>query len=66
MGAPLLVLTQSIETVFDQIWCILQSKQDSDNIIHSLLSENHCNGEFLVLLGPIISIFFACSNEEKK
>jgi hypothetical protein len=23
-------------------------------------------GEFLVLLGPIISTFFACSNEEKK
>ncbi len=28
--------------------------------------KSHFNDEFLVLLGPIISRFFACSNEEKK
>jgi len=27
--------------------------------------KSHFNDEFLVLLGPIISRFFACSNEEK-
>ncbi len=26
---------------------------------------SHFNDEFLVLLGPIISMFFACSSEEK-
>jgi hypothetical protein len=30
------------------------------------MRKSHFNDEFLVLLGPIISRFFACSNEEKK
>ncbi len=30
------------------------------------MSKSHFNDEFLVLLGPIISRFFTCSNEEKK
>ncbi len=38
----------------------LQEKQDSGNIIQITLFD-----EFLVLLGPIISRFLACSNEEK-
>ncbi len=29
------------------------------------MSKSHFNDEFLVLLGPIISRFFASSNEEK-
>jgi len=29
------------------------------------MKKSHFNNEFLVLLGPIISSFFACSNEEK-
>jgi len=29
------------------------------------MRKSHLNDEFLVLLGPIISRFFACSNEEK-
>ncbi len=29
------------------------------------MRKSHFNDEFLVLLGPIISMFFACSNEEK-
>jgi hypothetical protein len=29
------------------------------------MSKSHFNDEFLVLLGPIISRFFACSNEKK-
>jgi hypothetical protein len=29
------------------------------------MRKSHLNVEFLVLLGPIISRFFACSNEEK-
>jgi len=29
------------------------------------MRKSHFNDEFLVLLGPIISRFFACSNEEK-
>jgi hypothetical protein len=29
------------------------------------MRKSHFNDEFLVLLGPIISSFFACSNEEK-
>jgi hypothetical protein len=30
------------------------------------MRKSHFNDEFLVLLGPIISRFFACSNEENK
>jgi hypothetical protein len=30
------------------------------------MRKSHLNYEFLVFLGPIISSFFACSNEEKK
>ncbi len=30
------------------------------------MRKSHFNDEFLVLLGPIISSYFACSNEEKK
>jgi hypothetical protein len=30
------------------------------------MSKSHFNDEFLVLSGPIISRFLACSNEEKK
>jgi hypothetical protein len=30
------------------------------------MRKSHFNDEFLVLLGPIISRFFASSNEEKK
>ncbi len=29
------------------------------------MRKSHFNDKFLVLLGPIISRFFACSNEEK-
>jgi hypothetical protein len=29
------------------------------------MRKSHFNDEFLVLLGPIISRFFACSNDEK-
>jgi hypothetical protein len=29
------------------------------------MRKSHFNDEFLVLLGPIMSRFFACSNEEK-
>jgi len=29
------------------------------------MRKSHFNNDFLVLLGPIISRFFACSNEEK-
>ncbi len=29
------------------------------------MKKSHFNGEFLVLFGPIINRFFACSNEEK-
>jgi hypothetical protein len=29
------------------------------------MRKSHSNDEFLVLLGPIVSKFFACSNEEK-
>jgi hypothetical protein len=29
------------------------------------MRKSHFNDEFLLLLGPIISRFFACSNEEK-
>ncbi len=29
------------------------------------MTKSHFNDAFLVLLGPIISRFFACSNEEK-
>jgi hypothetical protein len=29
------------------------------------MRKSHFNDQFLVLLGPIISRFFACSNEEK-
>ncbi len=29
------------------------------------MRKSHFNDEFLVLLGPIISSFFACSNKEK-
>ncbi len=29
------------------------------------MKKSHFNDEFLALLGPIISRFFACSNEEK-
>ncbi len=50
-----------------QLGVFLQLKQDSDNIIHSLIMrKSHFNDEFLVLLGPIISRLFTCSNEEKK
>ncbi len=30
------------------------------------MRKSHFNDEFLVLLGPIISRLFTCSNEEKK
>ncbi len=30
------------------------------------MRKSHYNKQFIVLLGPIISRFFACSNEEKK
>ncbi len=30
------------------------------------MRKSHFNDQFFVLLGPIISRFFACSNEEKK
>jgi hypothetical protein len=30
------------------------------------MRKSHFNDDFIVLLGPIISRFFACSNEEKK
>jgi hypothetical protein len=47
----------------------LQLKQDSDNIFHSyklIMRKSHFNDDFLVLLRPIISKLFTCSNEEKK
>jgi hypothetical protein len=67
LWAPLLFLTQSKETVFWLNLMFFTIKQDSDNIIHSWIWEkSHFNDECLVLFGPIISRFFACSNEEKR
>ncbi len=37
MGPTLGFDTKQKKQFFDQIWCFLQLKQDSDNIIHSLL-----------------------------
>jgi hypothetical protein len=62
MGPTLGFETQSKETVFrSNLVFFLQLKQDSDKIMR----KSHFNDEFLVLLGPIISRLFTCSNVEK-
>ena len=65
MGPTLGFYTNQRNSFFDQIWCFLQLKQDSDNIIQLIMRKSHFNDEFLVLLGSIISSVFPCSNEEK-
>ncbi len=58
-------MTQSKETVFSKIW----SFYDKSKILTILFIVKYEKialfVEFLVLLGPIISRIFACSNEEK-
>ncbi len=66
LWAPLLVLTQSKETVS---WSNLVFFYNKSKILTILFIVKYEKitlfYEFLVLLGPIISRFFACSNEEK-
>jgi hypothetical protein len=62
MGPTLGFDTEQRNSFFHQIWCLLQLKQDSDNII---MRKSHFNAEFLMSLGPIISRLFTCSNVEK-
>ncbi len=51
---------------FDQIWYFFKNKNKILTILFIIIMrKSHFNDEFLVLLGPIISWFFACSNEEK-
>jgi hypothetical protein len=51
---------------FDQIWCFFYNKSKILTILFKVKYEIiKLFDEFLVLLGPIISSFFACSNEEK-
>ncbi len=51
---------------FDQIWCFFFNKSNILTILFIVKYEKiTLFDEFLVLMGPIISRFFACSNEEK-
>ncbi len=67
LWAPLLVLTQRKETVF--FWSNLVFFYNKSKILTILFIVKYEKitlfDEFLVLLGHIISRFFACSNEEK-
>jgi hypothetical protein len=44
---------------------VFYNKNKILTILFIIMRKSHFNDEFLVLLGPIISRFFACSNEEK-
>ncbi len=58
MGPILLVLTQSKETLFDQILCFFYNENKILTILFKLIMiKSHFNDEFLVFLGPIISSF---------
>jgi hypothetical protein len=51
----------------DQIWCFFYNKSKILAILFIVKYEKITHfDEFLVLLGPIISSFFACLNEGKK
>ncbi len=58
--------TKQRNSFFDQIWCVFYNKSKILTILLIVKYEKiTLFDEFLVLLGPIISSFFACSNEEK-
>jgi hypothetical protein len=66
LRALLLALTQSKETVFWSNLVFFTIKSRFWQYYSWLnMRKSHVNDERLVLLGPIISRFFACSNEEK-
>ncbi len=66
LWALLLVLTQSKETVFWSNLVFLYNKSKILTILFIVKCEKiTLFDKFLVSLGPIISRFFACSNEEK-
>ncbi len=67
MGPTLGFDTKKRNSFFDQIWCFFYNKSKIVTILFIVKYEKSTLfDEFLVLLGPIISSFFACSNEEKK
>jgi hypothetical protein len=65
MGPTLGFDTKQRNSFLIKFGAFLQLKQDSDNIINKLIMRKSHFNEFLVLLGPIISRLFTCSNEEK-
>jgi hypothetical protein len=64
LWAPLLVKTKSKETVFLIKFGVSCNKNKILTILF-IIKKSTLTDEFLVLSGPIISRFFACSNEEK-
>jgi hypothetical protein len=67
MGPNLGFDTKQRNSFFHQIWCFFNNKNKILRILFMVKYEKiHLNDEFLVLLGPINSRFFACSNEEKR
>jgi hypothetical protein len=56
--------TQSKETVFLINFGVFYN-ENKILTIWFIMRKSHLNDEFLVLLGPIISRLFTCSNEEK-
>ena len=66
MGPTLGFDTKAKKQFLDQIWCFFYNKTKIMTILFIVKYEKiTLFDEFLVLLGPIISRFFACSNEEK-
>ncbi len=66
MGPTLGFDTEQRNGFFDQIRCFLYNKSKIMTILFIVKYEKiTLFDEFLVLLGPIISRFFAYSNEEK-
>ncbi len=66
VGPILCFDTEQRSSFFDQIWCFYNKSKILTILFIVKYEKITLFDEFLLLLGPIISMFFACSNEEKK
>ncbi len=65
MGPTLGFDTKQRKIFFGQIWCFFYNNKILTILFMVKYEKITLSDEFLVLLEPIISMFFACSNEEK-